>query len=208
MHAIARYNGFSITTEMRAHWEWWWKEDLRHPRTEYLQDELDYTARELDEAFDDPLIKAGYLDDPTGRVAGLVLRHNMLAQELRRRQRWIKPDAAANDRRKAFVDFTHDLKQNLELHVYLAHQEGLALKRMGACYEGLCPFHAEHTPSFIVHPQRYMCFGCGAHGDVFDYLQMANRADSLHEAVRIIADYQGVAMPTSGPKPIWAVYAG
>ena len=49
----------------------------------------------------------------------------------------------------------------------------LVLKRRGLTLVGLCPFHTERTPSFTVYPQeeRFHCFGCGAHGDIFDFLQ-------------------------------------
>ncbi len=49
----------------------------------------------------------------------------------------------------------------------------VALKRRGHQLVGICPFHDERTPSFTVYPQdqRYHCFGCGAHGDIFDFLQ-------------------------------------
>ncbi|MBY0303683.1 MAG: AAA family ATPase [Sphingomonas sp.] len=48
----------------------------------------------------------------------------------------------------------------------------LVLKRRGHTMVGLCPFHMERTPSFAVYPQeeRFHCFGCGAHGDIFDFL--------------------------------------
>ncbi len=48
----------------------------------------------------------------------------------------------------------------------------LVLKRRGQTLVGLCPFHMERTPSFTVYPQeeRFHCFGCAAHGDIFDFL--------------------------------------
>ena len=48
----------------------------------------------------------------------------------------------------------------------------LVLGRRGHTMVGLCPFHMERTPSFTVYPQeeRFHCFGCGAHGDIFDFL--------------------------------------
>ena len=48
----------------------------------------------------------------------------------------------------------------------------VSLKRAGANYQGLCPFHSEKTPSFSVSPSRqtYKCFGCGKGGSVFTFL--------------------------------------
>jgi phage/plasmid primase-like uncharacterized protein len=49
----------------------------------------------------------------------------------------------------------------------------VVLKRRGHQLIGLCPFHDERTPSFTIYPQdqRYHCYGCAAHGDIFDFLQ-------------------------------------
>ena len=49
----------------------------------------------------------------------------------------------------------------------------VSLKKSGRNYMGLCPFHKEKTPSFSVHPEKqiYKCFGCGAGGNVFSFLQ-------------------------------------
>ncbi len=46
----------------------------------------------------------------------------------------------------------------------------VSLKRKGNLHEGCCPFHAEKTPSFKVYEDGYHCFGCGAHGDVVDFV--------------------------------------
>lgn len=63
----------------------------------------------------------------------------------------------------------------------------LALKRRGATLIGLCPFHMERTPSFAVYPeeQRFHCFGCGAHGDIFDFLQAQEGLDIRAAAERL-----------------------
>lgn len=63
----------------------------------------------------------------------------------------------------------------------------LALKRRGATLVGLCPFHMERTPSFAVYPdeQRFHCFGCGAHGDIFDFLQAHEGLDIRAAAERL-----------------------
>lgn len=60
--------------------------------------------------------------------------------------------------------------------------EALPLKRNGRLLTGLCPFHSEKTPSFYVWRDHYHCFGCGAHGDVFDWL-MQTRGMTFPEAV-------------------------
>jgi putative DNA primase/helicase len=48
--------------------------------------------------------------------------------------------------------------------------ETLALRRQGRLHVGLCPFHAEGSPSFTVFPDHFHCYGCGEHGDVIDWL--------------------------------------
>jgi len=49
----------------------------------------------------------------------------------------------------------------------------VSLKRYGTRYQGKCPFHEDHTPSFSVYEntQKYYCHGCGEGGDVFDFVQ-------------------------------------
>src|ERR1700691_3736302 len=71
------------------------------------------------------------------------------------------------------------------------------LKKAGAQnFSGLCPFHAEKTPSFSVHATRqfFHCFGCGESGDVFTFVQKVENI-SFPEAVRLIAQKLGVPMP-------------
>ena len=52
----------------------------------------------------------------------------------------------------------------------------VALKKAGKNFKGLCPFHKEKTPSFIVSPEKqiYHCFGCGKGGNVFNFLSYYN----------------------------------
>ena len=58
-------------------------------------------------------------------------------------------------------------------------QQHIALRRVGRNWVGLCPFHAERSPSFNVREEtgRYKCFGCGAAGDVFTFVQEIERVD-------------------------------
>ena len=68
------------------------------------------------------------------------------------------------------------------------------LKRAGANYKGLCPFHNEKTPSFIVSPQKqiFTCFGgCGASGDVVSFVEKYYNLD-FNEAVQKLADEYGI----------------
>lgn len=70
------------------------------------------------------------------------------------------------------------------------------LVRNGRNVKGLCPFHTEKTPSFTVDDIKgfYHCFGCGAHGDVIDFIRQKQNL-SLMEAVQQLADRAGIAVP-------------
>ena len=74
--------------------------------------------------------------------------------------------------------------------------EYVRLKKSGANFTGLCPFHQEKTPSFAVHPvkQIYHCFGCGAGGDVFKFV-MEMEKSTFPEAIRTVAEKCGIAVP-------------
>ena len=69
----------------------------------------------------------------------------------------------------------------------------IPLKRAGASYKGLCPFHEEKTPSFIVTPQRqtFKCFGCGKGGDAISFVMARENVD-YPEAIRILAERSGI----------------
>lgn len=74
----------------------------------------------------------------------------------------------------------------------------VALKRSGAVYKGLCPFHSEKTPSFMVTPHRRMfhCFGCGVGGGPVRFLMMIT-GQSFPEAVEELAERYGVELPAA-----------
>lgn len=77
------------------------------------------------------------------------------------------------------------------------------LKQAGKNYSGLCPFHHEKTPSFIVSPdiQRYKCFGCGESGDMFNFIQKIENLD-FPETLQKLAKDAGVELKQfqSNPK--------
>ena len=85
------------------------------------------------------------------------------------------------------------------VEVVSAHTD---LRRQGARYVGLCPFHDERTPSFSVDPQEklYHCFGCGVGGDVIKFVE---EKDGLNfaEAVELLADRYGVELEREQEDP-------
>ena len=74
--------------------------------------------------------------------------------------------------------------------------EYVRLRKAGANYIGLCPFHSEKTPSFYVHPTRqfYHCFGCKAGGDVFKFVQSMERI-TFPETLKLLAEKYGIPLP-------------
>ena len=71
--------------------------------------------------------------------------------------------------------------------------ESVSLKKAGSTYKGLCPFHGEKTPSFVVTPAResWHCFGCGLGGDIFSFV-MQRDSVTFPEALRTLAQRAGV----------------
>ena len=74
------------------------------------------------------------------------------------------------------------------------------LKKAGRNLRGLCPFHSEKTPSFMVSPEKGIayCFGCHQGGDIFKFTQLVENVE-FGEAVRILADKALVKYPTNLP---------
>jgi len=91
------------------------------------------------------------------------------------------------------ADVRDEIRQRINLvDLVSAH---VALKKAGRQYKGLCPFHAEKTPSFHVDPERglFFCFGCHAGGDAFDFV-MRTANQSFPEALAALADRAGVPL--------------
>lgn len=72
----------------------------------------------------------------------------------------------------------------------------VTLKRTGSNLKGLCPFHSEKTPSFVVYPetQSFYCFGCGAGGDVINFVMRTENLDYV-SAVETLAKRAGITLP-------------
>ena len=76
------------------------------------------------------------------------------------------------------------------------------LKKTGANFSGLCPFHSEKSPSFTVSPSKqfYHCFGCGKHGNAIGFL-MDYASMNFVEAVKDLAGQYGLQVPDDERSP-------
>ena len=90
--------------------------------------------------------------------------------------------------------FIDDLR--LQVNILQVIQEYVPLRKMGATWKGLCPFHSEKTPSFHVNPEKgfFHCFGCGVGGNVFKFLELHEKV-TFPEAVRMLAQKAGMSIP-------------
>jgi len=85
------------------------------------------------------------------------------------------------------VDLVDEIKTRLDIVEVVSQY--VELKKAGKNYKGLCPFHSEKTPSFIVSPEKQIawCFGCQKGGDVFNFLQEVENVDFV-EARNMLAE--------------------
>ena len=90
--------------------------------------------------------------------------------------------------------FIDDLKHHADIVVVI--QDYVSLKKVGATYKGLCPFHGEKTPSFHVNRDKgfFHCFGCGVGGDVLKFLELHEKI-GFHDAVKQLAQRFGLSLP-------------
>lgn len=93
------------------------------------------------------------------------------------------------------------IKSRLAIHELIG--EYLSLEKSGGQFKALCPFHNEKTPSMHISPERgtYYCFGCGAKGDVFAFVQEMEGVD-FKGALTLLADRLGITLSqskSSGP---------
>src|SRR5512134_2608777 len=92
------------------------------------------------------------------------------------------------------ASFIDDLKSHVDIVQVV--QERVPLRRTGATYKGLCPFHGEKTPSFQVNRDKgfFHCFGCGVGGDVIKFLELHEKV-GFPDAVKLLAQRFGIALP-------------
>jgi DNA primase len=92
------------------------------------------------------------------------------------------------------MSVSDEIKQRIDIVEFISRYT--QLKKAGATYKGICPFHSERTPSFVVYPQSgtWHCFGsCGTGGDLFSFLMKKENLD-FREALQILAQQAGVSL--------------
>src|SRR5574344_468825 len=98
-----------------------------------------------------------------------------------------------------FEDVVSQIKDKLDILDVIS--KDVILKKSGANYWGLCPFHKEKTPSFSVNPAKgiYKCFGCGEGGDVLSYLMKTRNVD-FKDLITELAEQFGIKLPNTYAK--------
>ncbi len=98
------------------------------------------------------------------------------------------------------MSVTDEIKERLDIVEVV--QSYVPLKKAGRNYKGLCPFHSEKTPSFVVFPDTgtWHCFGaCGTGGDVFSFLMKQENLE-FAEALKVLAKRAGVDLAPPSPQ--------
>lgn len=92
------------------------------------------------------------------------------------------------------TSFLDELKSHADIVQVI--QERVPLRRSGATWKGLCPFHGEKTPSFHVYGDKgfFKCYGCGVGGDVIKFVELFDKL-AFPEAVRQLAARAGLTVP-------------
>ncbi|WP_420265325.1 DNA primase [Candidatus Magnetominusculus dajiuhuensis] len=92
-----------------------------------------------------------------------------------------------------FQGIREEIKSRIDIVDVVSDYVGL--KKSGARFKGLCPFHAEKTPSFVVSPEKqvFYCFGCGTGGDIITFV-MKEEGISYNEAIRKLSERAGIKL--------------
>ncbi len=95
---------------------------------------------------------------------------------------------------KDYPSFLQELRE--KSNIIDVAQKYVDLEKKGGRYWARCPIHNEKTPSFTLDEVRgtFHCFGCGAHGDVFSFIEQVEHVD-FKEAVQILANRAGMEVP-------------
>lgn len=98
------------------------------------------------------------------------------------------------------MDEVEEIKHRIDIVEFISTY--LTLKKAGANYRAVCPFHQEKTPSFMVSAEKqiFKCFGCGEGGDIFTFVQKMENLE-FPEALRLLADRAGIQLKRREFKP-------
>ncbi len=98
----------------------------------------------------------------------------------------------------AFYKIPQEKIEEIRVSVNLVHyiSQYVTLKKTGRNVTGLCPFHHEKTPSFVVNPEKqfYKCYGCGRGGNLYSFIMEYEKL-TFPEAVKKAADFAGIILP-------------
>lgn len=107
------------------------------------------------------------------------------------------------------MSFSSSTIENLKNQINIIDVVGscVTLKRTGSNYKGVCPFHNEKTPSFVVSESKqiFTCFGCGAKGDVIGFVERYYNLD-FSEAVEKLAGQYGIELERTRSNDRYDVY--
>lgn len=101
------------------------------------------------------------------------------------------------------MNVVDEVKERLDITDFVSRH--VQLQKSGRYFKGLCPFHTEKTPSFFVFPdnQRWHCFGCGAGGDIFNFVMQLEGVD-FRTALEELARQAGVPLRERSPQEVQA----
>lgn len=173
-----------------------WQSDARMKSNEELyawRSDLDWciTDAEVDDECE-PLLNENSIINSVAAIAAID-------GELQRRERHgISRPMSSLGWPREWLD---ELKSRVRLESIV--EQTVALQRRGNSYSGICPFHADKSPSLVIWPdsQRWRCFGCGLAGDVLTWVQAVNRME-FRDAVHVIAAYANVDIPKAHRSPL------
>lgn len=141
-------------------------------------------------------------------VTALILRaqlvehfqahYKQLLGEIQRRESMYSAASIRYAQRRLPDGFAQRVKEAQPLAELIVSYFPVELKRMGSLYTGLCPFHSEKSPSFVVYDDHFHCFGCGESGDVFTLCARVH-GDTFVQAVQRVAGWAGMQIPDPLP---------
>ena len=168
--------------------------ELRALSDHDLDAEREYIERRLVEMLAGAFDTDELVDRDTWRLYDLRRLAVIVSEQERRERIGYYRRAQGRD----LGDFARVIKHRVDLDVLIVHDyPATRLRRVGSGkrYMGHCPFHADATPSLLVYPDHWWCFGCSQGGDVYDWLIVANVVRDFVPAVEWVASYAGVQMP-------------